>query len=104
MSKKKINLGFFVRMVAPMVLVGLKEAVENIENEAAKAGLLFAVAEVENAVNLLTDGDKENGKQFAAYYKENWKKLTIELLNIIELLVPDPVIQEQLKKAKKGIS
>ena len=95
---KKIDIGFFVRMFAPMVLTGLKEAVKNLENDIAKASLVFAIEEVEAAVNLLTDGDKENAKQFAEYYKDNWREKADKLLNIIDLMMPDNKETAQLKK------
>ena len=95
---KKIDIGFFVRMFAPLLLSRLKEAVKNLENDIAKASLIFAIEEVEEAVNILTDSDKRNAKQFADYYLKNWREKADKLLNIIDLMMPDNKETAQLKK------
>ena len=99
---KKINLGWLVRSLAPMVFDGIGYAVKNIPNKPAKMALELALDQVENAVALLTDGEKDNTKQFADYYKTNWRELSERLLDVVAAFAEenDPDAAKDVAKLK----
>lgn len=86
---KKINLGWLVRSLAPMVFNGIDYAIENIPNKPAKMALQLAAEQMKNAVEILTDGEKDNAKQFADYYKNNWRELSEKTLDVVAAFVAE---------------
>jgi hypothetical protein len=101
MSKKKIDFGLIVGWVAPMVVTGIEKIVEQLENPIAKKSLEIAIKEVKIAVDILTDKDKENAKQFSDHYKHHWREKVEDMLELVELIISkneDPEIDKKLAK------
>lgn len=106
MGKNKINLGWIVRGMAPIVFNGIEFAISNIKHPAARKGLELAIKHTKNAVDLLTDGEPDNAKQFADYYRENWRELAENTLEVVECYLEEksPDTAKDVAKIKKRIS